>query len=290
MGKKTNKTKRRLREERQRAERAAERRRNLITIAIVVAVLAVGGVLMALSLDEGEPEIDPVDEGDEPGAEDAPGDDGADGDDADEDDEVGGETREVACGAEEPVGAGAAKETYEAPEHVIDSGERYEARLVTSCGDILLQLHAGRAPQTVNSFVFLAREGFYDGLEFYRSRPGLGLVQSGAGDDADGWQIGYTLPAELDVAKEEGYPPGAVAMAVPEGDPEGAGSEFFVVYSGRFEDAVAAGAVDVEYPRFATVTEGLEVAQEIGRLPTTGAGNDLPAERVYLERVEIGRS
>jgi len=81
------------------------------------------------------------------------------------------------------------------PEMQIDTGKTYVATISTARGDIVVRLDAGAAPQTVNNFVFLAEEGFYDGLTFHRVEPDF-VIQGGdpAGNGTGG--PGYTVPAE----------------------------------------------------------------------------------------------
>lgn len=300
MAKKSKQDKRRQRQERQEAERRAERRRNMITLGIVVGIVLIGGVLVWTSLnDESDVpqdlEIDPEDledhedsedSGEGEGADDPDGDNGG-SDDADEETGAQRGDREIACGGREPAAAGERKQQFDEPDDVLADMEAARAHMATSCGEIVLELDLERAPEVANSFAFLAEQGFFDGLEFFRSRPGLDMIQSGAGNNTATWDVGYTLPAELTAAEESGYPPGTVALAVPEGAPEDGGSQFFIVYGEAFMDALLAGALPPEYPRFATVAEGLDVVQRIGAIDVGGPNNDRPAERVYIESVEI---
>ncbi len=94
------------------------------------------------------------------------------------------------------------------PEMNIDSGKDYVATIATAKGDIVVELDPGAAPQTVNNFVFLARQGFYDGLTFHRVVPGF-VIQGGdpLGSGAGG--PGYTVPAEIELEHAKG----AIAMA-----------------------------------------------------------------------------
>ena len=87
----------------------------------------------------------------------------------------------------------------------------------------MIRLDPRRAPRTVNNFVFLAREGFYDGLTFHRVVRGF-VIQGGdpEGDGRGG--PGYTFADEL---PDDGYPPGSVAMA--NAGPGTNGSQFFIV-------------------------------------------------------------
>jgi cyclophilin family peptidyl-prolyl cis-trans isomerase len=310
MGKKTNKERRRLREERQAAQRRAERRRNLITLGLVAGIVLVGGVLVWVSLKQetqpgpAEPSIEDGQDGNGSGEDGQNGQNGSgngrsDGDSASGSDPVegsesgdatgaAGDDRPVACGASVPEGADQDKPTFDEPEQVLEGVADPRARMTTSCGEVVLDLDVQRAPEAANSFAFLAQQGFFDGLRFFRSRPGTDMVQAGAGDNRSTWNVGYTLPAELQAAEQDGYPPGAVALAVPEGEPAGGGSQFFIVYGGRFMDAVVSGGLGRTYPRFATVAEGLDVVRRIGEIEVVQSqGETRPARRVYIESVEI---
>lgn len=269
------------------AARRKERQRTIATGVIVAVIVALGGVLIWVSLDD-EPTEDellaeleelqqdseaPDDgEADDPEADDG----GADDPEAESAEETTGDERPVACGAQEPPQAGEEKPTYpEGPDEVVDADAEYRAVIATSCGEVVVDLDAERAPESVNSFVFLAEEGFYDGLEIFRNEPSIGILQTGAGDDDATWDVGYTLPDELEAAEADGYPPGTVALA--NAGPETAGSQFFFVYSDDF-------GLDPDYARFGTVVEGLDVLEELGEIPVEG---DSPQERAYLESVTI---
>lgn len=190
----------------------------------------------------------------------------------------------VACGAQEPPGATRANNTFPGgPAQVLVAGVDYRATIQTSCGTVVLDLREDAAPATVNSFVFLAQEGFFDAQAIFRNATGIGALQTGSGTNAATWQIGYRLPDELALAQAEGYPAGSVAMA--NSGPNSGGSQFFFAYNDSF-DAAFQGPGRT-YARFADVVEGLEVLQAIGALPAGGeAGETLP-ERVYLDSVTI---
>lgn len=305
MAKKTKQDKRRQRQERQEAERRAERRRNMITLGLVVGIMVIGGALVWASLgDESDARQDTIEDPDpedlenpeDPEGSEGSGESGGSGEADGEGDGSGAsgeetgsepEDRPIACNAQEPSAADEDKPTFDEPGDVLAGVETAQAHMMTSCGEIVLNLDLERAPEISNSFAFLAEEGFYDGLEFFRSRPGLDMVQSGSGNNTSTWDVGYTLPAELAAAEDDGYPPGTVALAVPEGAPDEGGSQFFIVYGESFMDAITAGALPSEYPRFATVTDGLDVVERIGDIEVEGPNNDRPTQRVYIESVEI---
>jgi peptidyl-prolyl cis-trans isomerase B (cyclophilin B) len=108
----------------------------------------------------------------------------------------------------------------------IASDDAVTAVLTTSCGDITLQLDPAAAPETVNSFVFLAREGYYDGSPMHRIIPSF-MIQGG---DPTGTGTGSPGYAPADEFPEPGttYDPGTLAMAN-SGQPGTAGSQFFIV-------------------------------------------------------------
>ena len=126
---------------------------------------------------------------------------------------------------------------------MLGEGVDYRAVIETTCGTVVLDLREDAAPVTVNSFVFLAQEGFFDALEIFRNATSIGALQTGSGTNAASWQIGYRLPDELTLAQTEGYPAGSVAMA--NAGPNSAGSQFFFVYNDSFDAAFQGPATDV---------------------------------------------
>jgi len=141
------------------------------------------------------------------------------------------------------------------PQMLIDPGKTYVATISTGKGDIVVRLNAGAAPQTVNNFVFLSREGFYDGLTFHRVEPGF-VIQGGdpLGDGTGG--PGYTVPAEIQLPHVEG----AIAMAR-RGDQvnpsrASSGSQFYIALN-------ALPQLDGEYTVFGEVAEGMDVIKSI---------------------------
>jgi cyclophilin family peptidyl-prolyl cis-trans isomerase len=145
---------------------------------------------------------------------------------------------EAACDADAPPKAD--PQQYDsAPPQTLEDGVDYLAEVNTSCGTFTIDLLEDEAPQTVNNFVFLAREGFFDGLIFHRVEQNS-VVETGdpepdpvptgsptgAVDDDTLDGPGYTIPDELP-RSNEAYVYGTVAMAN-EG-PGTAGSIFFIV-------------------------------------------------------------
>ncbi|MFB0534147.1 MAG: peptidylprolyl isomerase [Anaerolineae bacterium] len=141
------------------------------------------------------------------------------------------------------------------PEMQIDPNKTYVATISTAKGDIVVQLDASAAPLTVNNFIFLAEQGFYDGLTFHRVEPGF-VIQGGDPTGTGGGGPGYTVPAEIQLPHVEG----AIAMArLPdEVNPERAssGSQFYITLA-------PTPFLDGGYTAFGQVIGGMEVVQSI---------------------------
>jgi cyclophilin family peptidyl-prolyl cis-trans isomerase len=275
-GKQSKKERNAAREAQRKALRKQERQRTIFTTIVILVVVAIGGVLVFVSLErEQAPEDEIADLLDELQGEDEEDPEAAEP-------EAPLAERPLACGAEEPAGAGEVPEPFDEPEQVLADGVDYRAVVETSCGTVMIDLDEEGAPEAVNSFVFLAQQGFFDGRLVFRNATSISALQTGAGDDSASWGVGYTLADELGTAEEQGYPPGAVAMA--NSGPDSAGSQFFLVYDGGFDQGIEQGALDPVYTRFGMVTEGLDVLEQIGAIEVTG---ETPTERVYLETVTI---
>lgn len=141
------------------------------------------------------------------------------------------------------------------PEMQIDPSKTYVATISTAKGDIVVQLDASAAPLTVNNFVFLAEQGFYDGLTFHRVEPGF-VIQGGDPTGTGSGGPGYTVPAEIQLPHIEG----AIAMAR-RGDQvnptrASSGSQFYVTLA-------PTPFLDGGYTAFGQVIEGMEVVQSI---------------------------
>ncbi|MBA2528759.1 MAG: peptidylprolyl isomerase [Euzebyales bacterium] len=189
--------------------------------------------------------------------------------------------RPVACGGERPAGAGERKPTFDEAEQVLEEGKDHRAVVTTSCGKITVDLLEDRAPETVNSFVFLARQGFFDSLAIFRNATSIGALQTGSGTNDASWDVGYTIPDELDAAKAEGYEPGTLAMA--NAGPDTGGSQFFFVYNDRFK-------LPPQYAVFGkTDAAGRKVLARIGGIPTVKGdpGGEAPRRVAWIESVEI---
>jgi peptidyl-prolyl cis-trans isomerase B (cyclophilin B) len=168
-----------------------------------------------------------------------------------------------------------------APPMSIDTARTYSAKLTTSCGEITIALDDTAAPTSVNNFVFLARQGFYDGLQWPRAAKDF-VIQTGSPDNSQAGDAGYSVPAELPPGGA--FPSGAVAWAKGGNDPAGtAGSQFFIVTGD-------ASGLTPDYGYLGTVTAGLDNAQKIASLAPPDTGDGPPTIPMYIEKVEITES
>lgn len=183
----------------------------------------------------------------------------------------------TACGAEAPPPARAL--TFAEPGDAGITGP-VEVVLHTSCGAVRLRLDPAAAPETVNSFVFLARQGYFDGTVSHRVVPGF-VVQAGDPLASGRGGPGYTIPDELPPAGFV-YSRGVVAMANT-GEPHSGGSQFFLVLDQT--------SLPANYTVLGEVVDGLDVLDRIAALPMGPNPPDpvdsRPLQTVYLERVEI---
>ena len=147
------------------------------------------------------------------------------------------------------------------------------ATLHTNHGAIDVELFDDDAPKTVENFVKLAREGFYDGVIFHRVIPDF-MVQGGDPTGTGRGGPGYTFEDEFNKNKVER---GALAMA--NAGPNTNGSQFFIV------TAEATPWLDGKHTVFGRVTSGMDVVDTISAVATDS--NDKPHEDVTIERVEL---
>jgi cyclophilin family peptidyl-prolyl cis-trans isomerase len=168
----------------------------------------------------------------------------------------------------------AAKQWNSPPEMVIDPSKRYTAKVSTSMGELVIALDAVQAPKTVNNFVFLAREGYYDGVIFHRIISGFmcqGGDPTGTGRGGPGYKFADELP------KPRQYEIGSVAMA--NAGPNTNGSQFFIV------SGPSGVGLPPQYSLFGKVVKGLEVLAEMERVETDRS--DKPLQDLTINSVEI---
>jgi cyclophilin family peptidyl-prolyl cis-trans isomerase len=147
------------------------------------------------------------------------------------------------------------------------------ATLQTNHGAIAVELFDEEAPKTVENFLKLARDGFYDGVIFHRVIPDF-MIQGGDPTGTGTGGPGYTFEDEFNEHKVER---GALAMA--NAGPNTNGSQFFIVTT------LAAPWLDGKHTVFGRVTEGMQAVDAISEVETDT--NDKPREPVTIERVEV---
>lgn len=160
------------------------------------------------------------------------------------------------------------------PALAIDPKKSYIAVLETDKGTIRIKLLPDIAPQTVNSFVFLAREGFFDGVTFHRVIPGF-VAQGGDPTGTGRGGPGYNLPDEF---SDRPIDKGVVAMAN-KGLPNSGGSQFFITYT-RQPD------LDGKYTVFGEVIEGMDVAEKLTPRDPSQNPNAPPGDRIIKVTIQ----
>lgn len=132
-----------------------------------------------------------------------------------------------------------------------DEAKHLKARIATKHGDIVFSFFPDDAPNTVASFIKLARNGYFDGLTFHRVEPGF-VVQGGCPEGTGRGGPGYRLKSEFNKRKHD---KGAVAMARTS-DPDSAGSQFYICLE-------PAHFLDDKYTVFGQVSEGMDAVAKI---------------------------
>jgi peptidylprolyl isomerase len=170
--------------------------------------------------------------------------------------------------------------TYKAaPPMTIDQNKEYTATMKTNYGDIILHLYPKEAPLTVNNFVFLSREHFYDGVKFHRVVKGF-MIQggdpTGTGAGGPGYQFADELPITLDYTK------GTIAMA--NAGPNTNGSQFFIMLADYTNNRL-----HKDYSIFGKVVSGQDVVDKIGNVPVTlrNGENSSPMVVVHIDTITI---
>ena len=162
------------------------------------------------------------------------------------------------------------------PEMNIDISKKYTAVIKTSMGDMSVEFFTEDAPMTVNNFINLSRDGYYDNVIFHRVISGF-MIQggdpSGTGHGEMGKYPGYKFEDELN--NQRSYEKGILAMA--NAGPDTNGSQFFIMHVDY--------PLPYQYTIFGLVTDGLDIIDKIASVET-GDG-DKPVNDVVIESVEI---
>lgn len=242
-------------------QRFKARRRNLVIAAAVAVALVAGGVSWAtISLVSG-------------------------GDDANAEASATATASASASKVPDPCkkaakGSPSKKQWSKEPVLTVDAKGKYTATLETTCGKITIELDAAKAPHTVNSFAFLAGQGYFDHSKCHRLvTMGLYVLQCGDPTGTGSGGPGYTLKDEnLKGAK---YTAGTVAMA--NAGPNTGGSQFFISYENN--------ELPASYTPFGKITSGLDVVKKIAQAgDQTGSGDGPPNATVVLNQVNVVKS
>ncbi len=261
----------RLRQQQRRVvQRSRARRRNALLAGVVVVVLGVGGAAWA---------------GGFSGKKTSPS-------------AAAGSTPSVSPSSAAPdpcakpaAGSPTTRQWKSEPKMAITTSAAYTMNLSTTCGDIALKLDAAKAPHTVNSFDFLAGQGFFDHTKCHRlTTSNIFVLQCGDPKGNGSGGPGYTIPdenlASLGKKNAKGmvtYPAGTVAMANT-GAPHSGGSQFFLVYK--------ASPLAPSYTPFGTISpSGMKVLAKIAAAgENTGTGDGAPNATVVINKATVVKS
>jgi cyclophilin family peptidyl-prolyl cis-trans isomerase len=171
------------------------------------------------------------------------------------------------------------KQYAQPPLVTIDASAAYTATIKTSNGDMTVELFASQAPKTVNNFVFLAREGFYDGLIFHRVIKGF-MIQGGDPKGDGTGDPGYKFQDEPVTRR---YTRGIVAMA--NAGPNTNGSQFFILHADY--------ALPPNYTIFGQVSAGVDTLDRLAATSVRANAQgerSVPVEPLVIQSIRITSS
>ena len=157
--------------------------------------------------------------------------------------------------------------SMEQPKMQIDKKKAYTAKLITTKGDIVIELTADKTPITVNNFIALAKQGFYDGTTFHRVIDGF-MIQGGDPDGDGTGGPGYTFDDEPFEGK---YVRGVVAMA--NSGPNTNGSQFFIT-------TAKTPWLNGHHTIFGNVVSGYEVVKKIENVSTSSGDKPVEEQKI----------
>jgi cyclophilin family peptidyl-prolyl cis-trans isomerase len=175
-----------------------------------------------------------------------------------------------------------------APQLCIDPARSYMATFATTLGEFTVELDTERTPLTTNNFVVLARFGYFDGTDLFRTEAASGIIQGGSPHTQSNTDPGpgYTIPDEALPFSADDYAPGTLAMARTAA-PDSGSAQFFLLANegGRYlGDPESLGSGAGTYVVFGRTTEGLDVLQAIAELDD---GTGVPSSSISIESVTI---
>jgi cyclophilin family peptidyl-prolyl cis-trans isomerase len=157
----------------------------------------------------------------------------------------------------------------------VQQNRQYIATLHTEKGDVVIQLLADKAPMTVNSFLFLARDGWYDNITFHRVIPEL-FAQTGDPSGTGKGNPGYYIITEINPSLTFNKP-GMVAMV--NSGPDTSGSQFFITYA-------PATQYDRQYTIFGEVLSGMEVLEALTPRDAQPGADTPPGDKLLSVTIE----
>ena len=182
----------------------------------------------------------------------------------------------LSCGSASG-GQSTVKKWSSPPTMAIDQNKSYTAVIDTTAGQMKAELFAKEAPNTVNNFVFLSRQGFYDGIVFHRIIRGF-MIQTGDPQGTGRGGPGYSFADELPRTRE--YTAGTLAMA--NAGPNTQGSQFFIVHRDY--------SLPKNYTIFGKLTSGMDVLDKLANSPvqqSPSGESSVPTQDVRMTRVTI---
>jgi cyclophilin family peptidyl-prolyl cis-trans isomerase/protein-disulfide isomerase len=163
----------------------------------------------------------------------------------------------------------------ECPPMIINTAKSYTATITTTKGDVVVDLYDDQAPLTVNSFVFLSKQGFYNNVDFHRVIPGF-VAQAGDPSGSGLGGPGYEFANEISDLKFDGE--GVLGMANAGADTNG--SQFFITYAAQTN-------LDGGYTVFGKVIEGMEIVNLFNAIdPQQGTAAGEPDKIVSIKITE----
>jgi peptidyl-prolyl cis-trans isomerase B (cyclophilin B) len=173
-----------------------------------------------------------------------------------------------------------------APSKSLAAGKAWNLTLKTTCGDVVVRLDGSKAPRAVSSAIFLSRKDFWNGSPCHRlTTEGIYVLQCGDPTGSGSGGPGYSFGPVENAPKNGVYPAGTIAMARTN-DPNGNGSQFFLVY--KASSLPAPG-----YTIMGKVTEGLDVVQKIaagGSDNSNGNGDGKPRRPISIVSTSVARA
>lgn len=191
----------------------------------------------------------------------------------------------AACNNEQVEESAESQEQTDTEEPTTFEGENEEAPIVTmemeNDQKVIIELYPQVAPNTVDNFISLVQDGFYDGLIFHRVIPGF-MIQGGDPEGTGSGGPGYSIKGEFesnDFSNELEHNRGVLSMARSQ-SPDSAGSQFFIIH----EDSPH---LDGDYAGFGQVIEGMDVIDDIAEVPTNNQDRPEKEQKIKSMTVEL---